>query len=383
MKLLVITNIYPPQNLGGFGLCIERLTNGLKKLGYSEIVLTADLKELGVVGREKNINRSLMLLGNYSNGVQHIRDSRERRKRKEKNIQIIKETIKENKPDACLIGNMDLLGKEIVDTVLSHDIPTIQHIGFMGSPFEGDWLPDQRLFRLAFGSGEVKRLFTKMGHKVEKGRIVYPPIENNETKKNTKDYGKETMLIGFCGLIMESKGLHIAINAVKNMLKRGYKIKFDIAGKSFSKRYEEQLREYCNVNGIENNIIWKGFIEPTKIEEFYKNIDFLVFPSLYPESFGMVVAEAMSNGVIPISTGVGGAYEVITHKVDGLLVNPGDVKDLEETLEWCIRNKSRLSKIGERARKTAEQRFLPKVSAMEMHRMYTDMVESKLRENQN
>ena len=37
----------------------------------------------------------------------------------------------------------------------------------------------------------------------------------------------------------------------------------------------------------------------------------------------MVVAEAMSCGVIPVSTGVGGAYEVITHEVDGLLVDPG------------------------------------------------------------
>ena len=80
--------------------------------------------------------------------------------------------------------------------------------------------------------------------------------------------------------------------------------------------------------GIGHNIEWLGFIDPDKMIEFYNNIDILVFPSLYKEAFGMVVAEAMSNGILPISTGVGGAIEVITHGIDGLLVEPGESMDL-------------------------------------------------------
>ena len=377
MRLLVITNIYPPQNLGGFGLCIERITNGLKDIGYSEIVLTANLKELGKVNHEESINRNLRLLGSYENGVQHIKDPIEREKRQSLNIKLIEDTIAKHKPDVCLLGNLDLLGKEILDKVLEYKIPTVQHIGFMGSPFEGDWLPSQRLFRLAFASGEVKRLFTKMGHKVEKGRVIYPPLADNRTHISNRTYRRQTMRIGFCGLIMESKGLHIAIIALRNMIKKGYSIKMDIAGKSFSKRYEENLREYCRINKIAEYVEWKGFIEPNNIGEFYRDIDFLIFPSLYPESFGMVVAEAMSYGVIPVSTGVGGAYEVITHEVDGLLVNPGDIEDLEKTLEWCIKNESKIDNIGRRAKKSAEKRFLPKVSAENMNRMYLDMISKK------
>ena len=54
-NLLVITNIYPPQNLGGFGICIERLTQGMSRLGHRTIVLTSNESYLGEAGEENNI----------------------------------------------------------------------------------------------------------------------------------------------------------------------------------------------------------------------------------------------------------------------------------------------------------------------------------------
>ena len=78
MKLLVITNIYPPQNLGGFGLCIERLTEGLKARGYSEVVLTGDQPDLGAGQGRHDIQRKLKLLGEYKNGVQNLDEGHEK-----------------------------------------------------------------------------------------------------------------------------------------------------------------------------------------------------------------------------------------------------------------------------------------------------------------
>ena len=48
---------------------------------------------------------------------------------------------------------------------------------------------------------------------------------------------------------------------------------------------------------------------------------------------------------------------MIEDGVDGFLVRPGDVKDLEEKLEWIILNPERTREIGENARKKAVEKY--------------------------
>ena len=63
-RLLVITNIYPPQNLGGFGICIERLTKGLIETGHVAKVITSNEEYLGPDTKGGYTYRKLKLLGN-------------------------------------------------------------------------------------------------------------------------------------------------------------------------------------------------------------------------------------------------------------------------------------------------------------------------------
>ena len=47
MNILIITNIYPPQELGGYGRSIADFAWGLKERGHHLQVLTSDSPELG------------------------------------------------------------------------------------------------------------------------------------------------------------------------------------------------------------------------------------------------------------------------------------------------------------------------------------------------
>ena len=69
MRLLLLTNLYPPQNLGGFGLCLQRLCQGLEALGYEPLVLCSDAPYLGPAGLDPRVCRSLQLLGSYEASV--------------------------------------------------------------------------------------------------------------------------------------------------------------------------------------------------------------------------------------------------------------------------------------------------------------------------
>ena len=58
-----------------------------------------------------------------------------------------------------------------------------------------------------------------------------------------------------------------------------------------------------------------------------------MFPSIHPEAFGIVAAEAMASGLALVSTGVGGASEVFEDEISGLHYPAGNSTALAEQLE--------------------------------------------------
>ena len=47
MRFLLITNLYPPQELGGYGRCMADFAWGLQQRGHSIQVLSSDAPYLG------------------------------------------------------------------------------------------------------------------------------------------------------------------------------------------------------------------------------------------------------------------------------------------------------------------------------------------------
>ena len=69
------------------------------------------------------------------------------------------------------------------------------------------------------------------------------------------------------------------------------------------------------------------------------------------------VVEYLSMGLPTVCSAVGGISDTVEDGVDGFLVKPGDVKDLEEKLEWIILNPERAKEIGENGRKKAIEKY--------------------------
>lgn len=72
------------------------------------------------------------------------------------------------------------------------------------------------------------------------------------------------------------------------------------------------------------------------------------------ETGAITVLEAMAAGVPCIGWAHGANTEIITHKVDGYLVEPGDYAELREGIYYCLQNRNAL---GEAARQTIIDRF--------------------------
>lgn len=365
MRLLALTNLYPPQHLGGFGICIDRLIRGLEGLGYDAHVLTSDQSYLGPSGSNGRVHRDLELLGSYDKGISRLSDPAEEQRRRANNIQQLELLLETVQPMACLVGNLDLLGTELLQPLAHRGIATVQHVGFMAAPYPPQDFPRTPSYRMAFASGEVKRMLQAQGWPVASHPIVHPPLdpETAITNPNSPTEPAIPLHIGFSGLFMHSKGVHTLLEAC--VLLHQWKIPFrlELAGKAFSPDYQSQLQRYALEHKIGDYLRWPGFLEGEAMSAFYQRLDILVFPSLHPESFGMVVAEAMAQGVLPLSSGVGGAFEVITHGVNGLLCEPGDGQSVARALRWCHHHRTEMAVMARRGQRHALQRFSARQSA--------------------
>lgn len=108
---------------------------------------------------------------------------------------------------------------------------------------------------------------------------------------------------------------------------------------------ELQVDSYVDFMGKQNHV-----------ERIIPQADLLLLPSQM-ESFGLAALEAMSCGVPPVATQVGGVPELVTDGVDGILAAVGDVETQSRRAVEVLSDASRHERMSAAARETALQRF--------------------------
>ena len=98
--------------------------------------------------------------------------------------------------------------------------------------------------------------------------------------------------------------------------------------------------ELIQIVNSRENIVFKKRYE--KIEDFYKEIDVLCVPSV-DEGWGMVVLEALANGVPVICTSNVGSSVLIKEGVNGFVLDPYDFKSIREKVYYLEENKDELA----------------------------------------
>ena len=68
-----------------------------------------------------------------------------------------------------------------------------------------------------------------------------------------------------------------------------------------------------------------------------READILISNS-YSDGFGMVITEGMANGLCVIATRNSVAPDIITHNLNGILIDAGDNSMLLQSMKWCTDN---------------------------------------------
>ena len=169
----------------------------------------------------------------------------------------------------------------------------------------------------------------------QKVHVLYNGVE-----RKLKRLPKKKKEILFVGRLVQEKGVHFYVEAVKGIAPKYLDWSFGLIG-SF------RLGDNINKNLYSEKIIKKmkdigsqaqfyGFKDQEFVEEKMKSASIIVIPSIWEEPFGLVAAEAMSNGACIIASKVGGIPEII--KDNGVLIEDLNLTKLSSMIDNLIRD---------------------------------------------
>jgi glycosyltransferase involved in cell wall biosynthesis len=105
-----------------------------------------------------------------------------------------------------------------------------------------------------------------------------------------------------------------------------------------------------------------------------KQANFLIFPSLCYETFGLAAVEAFSCGVPVIASRLGAMAEIIEEESTGLLFCAGNPDDLLEKIRWAVDHKDTVRRMGDNARRVYEEKY----TAKKNYEMLVDLYEQAI-----
>jgi glycosyltransferase involved in cell wall biosynthesis len=118
------------------------------------------------------------------------------------------------------------------------------------------------------------------------------------------------------------------------------------------------------------NIAFTGWKTPDEVAEEMARAAFLVLPSVWPESFGMVIVEAFAQALPVIATRIPPLEEIIEEGANGLLFTPGDAGDLVDKVRWASEHPEAMRAMGGAARRLYEQKYSPDVNLAQLTKIY-------------
>ncbi len=123
--------------------------------------------------------------------------------------------------------------------------------------------------------------------------------------------------------------------------------------------------------GLESLVTFHGWVSGDKKKELLLNSDVFVLPS-YIEGLPMSILEAMSYGLVIVSTNVGAIPEVVSPEY-GYLISPGDIVSLVDILKMLSINSGQLLKLKEAAI-TAGKSYSVEHVAQQLEAVYLDLL---------
>jgi len=416
MRILVLTNLYPPFVVGGYErLCFE-VSSALVEKGHDLTILTSTYggpTREGFLGQDVIRDLQLLIGSDIYAAFDGTADQRLALNRA--NNETVIRVLAETRPDVVFVWNLFFFDGSLLDTVRQHGPRTVlmltdnwllvmQNPNFVADffrnvvhgdmPFTVPELPPQPLprpsqanvlpglvrrvlaaFRKAdhhlgrempkseaiFGSEFVRDFYAAGGMRFERQQVIHngvrqvPPADGFPDRTLLVQPG--TLHLLFAGRLVDLKGAHTAVAAMRllDAAKMGLdRIELTIVGDAQDAEYMPVLQAAVHESGCADRIVLRPTVPKETLQELFAEHDIYIFPSLY-EPFSLTLIHAMALGIPTVASAIGGNLEIVTEGESGLLFPKGDPQALAECILRLIADPGLRARIASGGRQSASR----------------------------
>lgn len=197
--------------------------------------------------------------------------------------------------------------------------------------------------------------------KVPRERIKFVPrgvdLEKFAFKPIDPTGSKSEYRIGIVGRITPIKGHAFFLQAIVRVVRIFPKVKILIVGDAPEDKpeYKENLKALIQKLDIGRYVEFLG--SRHDMPKVMSELDLLVLPSIGHEAFGRVIIEAGASGVPVVATRIGGAVDIIENGKTGLLVKPGDIIEMVDSIMALLKDRALARELADEARKKIEREY--------------------------
>ena len=146
--------------------------------------------------------------------------------------------------------------------------------------------------------------------------------------------GKKIILFG--GRLSNAKGGEQIIKALVEVVKKVPTATLLVMGEI--DEYADKMLQIAKENGVGGSIVFTGWLSGANRFAAYNCSNLVVFPSIYFDPFGLVNIEAMACSKPVVATCFGGASEIVVHNKTGFVVNPYNVTNFSNAIVTILRD---------------------------------------------
>jgi glycosyltransferase involved in cell wall biosynthesis len=386
LRILVISNLYPPLHLGGYELGCADIVDALRARRHEVTVLTS---RYGVEAPcvEGNVHRLLWFQPAL------ISNSRFRALRRERDDQrALVQLVTVVKPEVIFAFSFYRISAALLLAAQRHCPPVTYAFsaewlepGCGHDPWLGFWrgeaaTPLKRFVKRVarrlldpvvstglvpldirhayFTSGRLRELYLAKGLPVQDAEVIPWGVDLERFRPEVQPGEDSALRLLFAGRIAKEKGLHTAIEAL-TLLQNGPEcpeVRLTVAGPTQEADYLAFLRRRIEACGLAPRVHFLGAIPREAMPQLYRSHDALLFPSIWEEPFSIGLLEAMASGLAVVGTTTGGSREVLREGVNALTFPPGDAPALAHQVR-ALCDPALRQRLGREARRNVEERF--------------------------
>ena len=418
MRLLFLTNLYPPHSQGGYEEWCHEVALTLRARQHEVLVLTSthgsdqqSAEDPDWVRRELHLE---MELASLRNGVQFFT---KRRQREQENLATLRTYVQRFQPEAIVIWGMwnivrslPVLAEQLMaDRVVYYmgdywptlpnqfeyywQAPALhwytqlpkQLLGFFaGRVLKGENRPQPRFARVLFPTAFMEAELAQRGTTVAQSNVIYgaadtrPYTQATDPKPQAQlaaqdedsqaaHNADEPVRLLWVGRMRADKGTHLAIKALARVV-NDYKltqVQLTIIGTGETE-YLTYIEYLIRRHRLQRYVTLLGAQPKEALPAHYANAQIFLFTSTWPEPFGRVVIEAMAAGAAVIGAAVGGTAEIL-HDNENALTFPAN----DETL--LAAQIVRLLRAPQLRQQLATAGYHTAVEMFDMQRMATEI----------